>query len=416
VSGTVTYRMKHYTRAGAYVEDVVEREDDQLDVNLNGQSQVGFSLYLDNPLVASLQPLQSVIKMWRDVDDPVRGISYSQPNNLPTIGGHISSRQKQGDKMVYTVSDPVWSLMFHFHILNHRLGPDTLEFGPGLVGLPGGTYTLPMTISALMWKLVDLINNAFGLGTSGTGFKRNGPTGEDTAVIDGIYHVPRGSWTWDDHISTLLNIAGGPELQPVYVEIASDPTIAYWFCKNRVGVDRTPAGAGQVKFQYGTAGTGLESDDSLDELDFEETYEPKRWGNWSRVYGHGDIVTTPFSATEFNGSALDPLGVPNVGVYMYQDQQPDIVSATKLDSIASVNLKKFGMRPITMTPTIATTGEAYFGIDFGLGDLVLFEYQKGQFHMPEQKIRIYGINERLSNNGQAAVTTTLAEDYLGRFA
>lgn len=401
MSASVRYRIKHYDLNGDFQADITEASDRTVSMPLNNAFSGSFSLFLDDPLVAKLKPLQSVIKLWRDVQDAYWDVHFTMADDRPLVAGYISSRRKEGNKIIYTFHDPIWKTQFHFHLLNHRIRAP-LKVGPGL------TTVIPCTLSGLIWKCIDLVQNAFGLDDSELGMRLEGTdTGSDTALFDGVYRIPQGSWTWDQHCLYLLNQENGVDLHLDYEHNEGSPILARFFCDHPSrGTDKSDL----VQLEYGEIGTGYQN--NIEELDFDEVFEPKRWANWWRQFGQGQKDTTFSWSEPISGASTGPLGISTVGIYMGQDKQDNVVSAAYLQGLAKQNLKRSSADPSVYSLTLDPTGPPYFWHNFVLGDLIQFRYKKGNLVVPATKERIYQVDLSLSDNNMELCKVLIAPDFL----
>lgn len=412
MAASVHYRAKHYDVDGNYVEDLAEHDAQQLSFVLNDAASYGWSLDLGSPLVNTLQPLSSVVKVWRDVVDPEHGINQVRPAAFPDFCGFIGSRVKHERTIQYTAFDPLWKVKFHFHLLKHAL-KDPLTCGEGLSVEGGPVYEIPATVSGMIWKCIDLVQNTFGWDVSNCGMNINGETGDDTAVWDGPpYPIAPNSWTWDQHVQYWLGILNGVDLQLVFQHVEADPTQAMFYCLHPGrGIDRTVAGPNYCSFEY-----GLGTLNNLEKSpDFQENFEPKSFGNFGRIIGQGPDDTVTPSADYQVDDVGDPLSVPNAGIYMYQDQRSGVFTSAQLTEFAAEDELRFSESPIAYTLSPDSTGTPYYGVNYSLGDFVEVASVDGQWTMDPTKLRVYQVQLSLDGNNRETVKLTVAKDYSGRF-
>lgn len=401
MAASVNWRWKYLDLDGNTIGTIQELEDETADFTVNGFDQLGFSLSTKNPLVNSLQPLSTVVKMWRDVNDADYGVSFTAPDGLPTMGGFISGRIKKGHRIFYTVSSPLWKVQFHWHLLVHRL-KDPLKIGLSL------STEIPATLSGLIWKHIDLVENTFGPTISQVGLRLIGDiTGNDSAIFPGVYNIAPGTWTWDQGIEFLIGQLNAPDLSILYQHVEGEGDIAIFVCQwPGKGLDKT----GSIHLTWNPGGGGS-AYRLRQPLDFEELYEPKVFGNWGRVFGHGR-KGSPFTATKAQESG--DLGIDEVGIYMLQDSQDAIVASTKLQASADQLVARGNARPRNITATLSPAVPPYFTSHYLHGDLITVSEQDEQWSFGPEALRIFRVSLAKDRSNKETATLTLAPDVLGK--
>jgi len=186
-----TWTLKHYSRDGVpqnaadWGNDIQATSNElrratarQLQFNLNGIDQLQFTLNLKDPAALILRPITSFVKVWRSSS------GYSDPPSVPCFSGIVTQRVLNGEAgtVSYVVQSPLWRLQSRFHILNHYLA----------INVDTGNL---FTQSELMFKFIDLVNEAFGIQAGFTGIAQ-GTFSWGADPVAAPYFQARGSNTW----------------------------------------------------------------------------------------------------------------------------------------------------------------------------------------------------------------------------
>ncbi len=386
-SATVSNQIKHSTNR-------------QLGLALNGIDQLDFTLFLDDPMALQIRRLHNVVKLWRTVLDDDGNPIYQDPDGSPCFAGRVVNTIKDGEDntMAVTAFSPLWNLQCHFHILNHLLktNPDTDEL---------------YTESELMWKLIDLVNNAFGIGISGTGIEQ-GTFSSPTEITVAPFFVQRGSNTWSNIYDGIMSRAGGVDLIPEYVHTDGDPTLMFFSTDEKRGEDIS----GTTVFRFHTG-----SSDNLSNLTEEETPIPNEFANFVWAVGQGGTNSGKIALDENVNDDDD--GYETIGIYMRRadfEDEKEVGSAgppaTHLMLDAQSELAQSRVPKTAYTASISETADIYYGNDYSMGDVVLLEANKGALLVSSIKQRIYEVTLNNSDNNVEAVTAGIANDFTGKVA
>lgn len=372
----------------------------RLEFALNGIDQLGFSLYLDDPMAAQIARLRTVVKVWRTVKNSNGTTIYSDGASSPCFAGVVASTSKQGaaNTMSVRAFSPIWRLQFRFHLLNHYLktNPDTAA---------------AWTQSELMWKLIDLVNNAFGLSNSNTGIVK-GTFSSPSEVTVSPYFVGKGSNTYTNIFDDIMTKAAGVDVIPEYYHADGSPTMMRFSTDDKRGEDVS----GSVDLRYRTG-----SSDNLEDLTEEEVPVPGEFANYLWAVGHGGPNSGKIAMEENIDDDAD--GYNNIGIYMRRADFDDIKligslgpPATHLKAIAQAEFAQSRVPKTNYTAQIATASDVTYGYSFGMGDVVKLNAAKGALSVTNAKNRIYNITLDNSDNNMETPTITIAQDFYGKVA
>lgn len=365
-----------------------------LSIPLNGIDTLGFFLYLDDPMALNIKRLRTVVKLWRTVRNDGGSIIYSDSFNTPAFAGVVSYTRKNGDEniMQVTVQSPLWRLQSRFHILNHylKINVDT-----------GEDYVQ----SELMWKLIDLVNNAFGLDDSNTGIVK----GTFSAANDPIvapYFVPKGSNTWTNIFDDIMSRPGGVDIVPEYIHLDGDPALMYF------NTDEKRGGSGAT-FKYRTG-----SGDNLSNLEEEEQAVPGEFANYLWAVGQGGPNSGKIAMVENVDEDEDSYG--SIGIYMRRADFPDIKKIgvltpqpTHLRAIAQSEFAQSRVPKTSYSCEISSVGGLYYGASFVVGDVVTVIGSKGALSVNAPSQRIYDATISISDNNIETTQVSIAPDFAG---
>ncbi len=357
---------------------------------LNGVDNLNFSVYLDDPMAGNINRLSTVVKVWRTVRNDGGGIIYSDDGANPCFAGVVAYTQKNGDENIMNVScqSPLWRLQSRFHLLNHYLKTnlDTDE---------------PYTQSELMWKLIDLVNNAFGLEDSNTGIaKGTFASGSDPEMAP--YFVPKGSNTWANIFDEIMSRPGGVDIIPRYYHSDGDPTMMYFDTEEK-------RGGGASAFRYHTG-----SGDNLSNLTEEIQVVPGEFANYLWAVGDGGPNSGKIAMVE-NIEGSD--GYSNIGIYMRRADYPDIKKIglagpppTHLKAVAAWEFAQAQFPKPSYECELSPAGGTYFGAHFNVGDTVSVVGSKGALSVSASQ-RIFEVTASISDNNMETSSVILSEDF-----
>lgn len=370
-------------------------EERVLTINLNSFDQLDFVLYLDDPMAKKIVRGNCVVKLFRTVNDTVNSKFLAAVT--PSFAGVVTATTKDGEAntMRITAMSALWRLQTHFHIDNHYLNinPDT-----------GFFYTQ----SELMWKLIDLVNQAFspdsftgiGLGIFHWGIP-------DEAQI-APYFVAKGSNTWTHIFEEIMNRPASVDILPVYYHVDGNTTQMLFDTVEKRGSDRT---SDPFAFNYHTTSPKVPNCDNMTE---EEQIVPGEFGNYLWVTGTGGANNGRFAA-QANSSSVDGTdGWGDIGVYMCLVDRPDVKRADALPPLAEAEFLKRKHPVPTYNVTVSPVVGIYYDIDFTLGDVVPLNANRGALFFDAIKQRIYQATLSMSANNVETVDLLVSKDFYGK--
>src|SRR6266496_2247882 len=287
-----------------------------LNFYLNGVDDCSFSLYLDDPMAYLITPLKSIIKVWRKITDIDGTVIYEDPANTPSFAGVVASAVKNGEENTMQIKafNPMWRLQFHFHLLNHYLktNPDTSS---------------PWKQSELIWKLIDLINNAFPGTASFTGIV----LGTFDWVLEpevSPYFVAKGSNTWSNIFDDIMTRAAGSDIWPEYYHYDANSTLMIFNTFEKRGADKSAT----IAFSYHT------TDANCDDLSEEVLANPGEFANY--VWGVGQGGPNSGKVTVSSDSASGNFDYNTVGVYMKIVDRSEVKERSLLQKIGRASCRE----------------------------------------------------------------------------
>lgn len=369
--------------------------DRNVTFNLNSYDELEFALYLDDPAAFNISRGRSVIKLFRSVDDDVYSKTLS--GSSPSFAGVVTYTEKSGEENILRCKcySPLWRLQTHFHILNHYLETniETDEI---------------YTQSELIWKLIDLVNEAFG-GDSFTGIsKGNFNWGLPDEPQIGPYFVGKGTNTWSNVFDDIMNRPGGPDIVPRYVHTNGNRRQMYLDTDEKRGVDRT----GDTAFNYHTDPDDLVP--NCDDMVEEEQLTPGEFGNYLWVVGQGGPNSGKVAARQNSSGADLSDGFDEIGVYMVLVDRDEVKRVDALSPIAEAEFQKRKNPVPSYSVQISPASGIYYDIDFSLGDVVPLNANKGALQVTNKKQRIYQASLAMSDNNFETATTLVSNDFFGK--
>lgn len=379
---------------GAVSNEIKHGFNRQLEVPLNGIDTLNFSLYLDDPMSYQITRLRTVVKLWRTIRNDAGSVIYADSD--PCFGGVVGYTRRNGaeNTMGITVQAPFWRLQFRFHILNHylKINVDTDE---------------DYKQSELMWKLIDLVNNAFGLEDSNTGIIKGTFAAANDPVV-APYFVAKGSNTWTHIFETIMNRPGGVDIAQSYTHVDGDPSIMVFNTEEKRGGDNT------VTFRYRTG-----SADNLDDLVEENQPVPQEFGNYLWAVGQGGPNSGKIAMEENIDDDAD--GYHNIGIYQVRKDFPEIKKIglagpppTHLKAVAQSEFAQARVPKTNYSCEISPVGPIYYGLNYNVGDTATLLGGKGSLSVDALQ-RIYDATLSMSENNIESVSISLADDFTEAF-
>ena len=386
--------------------------DATLTYTLNGIDQLQFSLLLSDPAAASISRKKSFIKVWRFINDEentvIRSPSWENPDFVGVVTG-ITKRGEEG-KMTVTCQGVLWLLQVHFHIQNHRLVNDFSPVPSNNVG--GNLNNKPWDHSALMWRLIDLINGAMpALGTdtgirkppdalyAGTGYLAGDDLFWPQTIQVSPFYVMKHAYTWPYIEADLLAREGSPDLVPDYIHRPGSLDCMYFQTDVVRGTDKTAT----VSFDYRTGDRNIQ--------DIEETSQvvPGEYANYVGISGDGG----PNSISQVQ---TDDDDIRENGIYMKSEN----VQGSKLSDIQQIADSKIKVSVLAdaevYSVTMSPAAPLYYDYHYTLGDLIALNADKGALQVDNVPQRIYQVSLTLSDNNVESAQVLISSDFKRKFA
>lgn len=369
-----------------------------LGLALNGIDELNFVLFLDDPMALQIRRLHTVVKLWRKIIADDGSTIYEDDAEFPVFSGIVANTIKSGANNTMSVQafSPLWRLQSRFHLLNHLLqtNPDTDDL---------------YTESEMIWKLIDLVNNAFGLDVSNTGIAEGAFLSSNEIIVAPLF-VQKGSNTWTNIFDGIMGKAGGIDIIPEYTHNDSDPTLMFFSTDEKRGADLS----GVIDLRYHTG-----TDDNLDDLTEEETPVPTEFANYVWAVGQGGPNSGKVALAENLNDDDD--GYETIGVYMrradYEDEKQigdDGPPATHLFLDAQSELAQSRVPKTNYTAVISPVADIFYYYSFALGDVVMLNASRGALDVTDVKQRVYEVTLNNSENNMETATITIANDFTGK--
>lgn len=395
--GGVPVTAADMTAAATVSSEIKHATGRNLGLALNGIDQLNFTLFLDDPMALQIRRLHNVVKLWRTILADDGSTIYADPAGSPCFAGRVVNTIKDGDQNTMLVScfSPLWNLQSHFHLLNHLLKKNPAT---------GNLYTE----SELIWKLIDLVNNAFSISISGTGIDL-GTFSSPSEITVAPFFVQRGSNTWTNIYDGIMGRAGGIDIIPEYVHTDSNPRLMLFSTDDKRGSDLSAT----VGFKYHTG-----TNDNLDNLTEEETPIPNEFANYVWAVGQGG-PNSGLVAMDENPNEDDD-GYNTIGIYMrradYEDEKNIGTSSppTHLMLNAQSELAQSRVPKTAYTVSMSPAASIYYGNDYSMGDVIMLNANKGALIVTNKKQRIYEATIDNSDNNMETVTMGIAKDFTGK--
>jgi hypothetical protein len=352
---------------------------------------------------AQIARMRSFIKVWRTVRDDNGSVLYQDASNAPCFAGVVGqhTRSANANTMTVTAYSALWLLKFRFHVNNHYLKTDIAT---------GNPYKQ----SALMYKLIDLTNNAFSIADpTGTGIEDGNHlwAGEPTVSP---YFQAKGSFTWTHIFDSIMPKATGVDIIPRYYHSDGDPTLMFFDTAQKRGTDRSAS----LNYRYGT-GTG----DNLDDIEEDVQTVPGEFGNYLWAVGQGGPNSGKLAMERHDGTAFGSDGIGEIGARMVRTDYPDEKRLGELGP-PKTHLRQHAESDLAIAKVPQTRynisigqGAAYwYGSHFFVGDVMRLDAIKGSLNVSNVKQRIYECGVQISENNMEQATPLIANDFYGKVA
>ncbi len=398
--GSVTDEyLKHFTNAS-------------LTIPLNGIDTLTFSLLLTDPAAQLIGMKNTVIRLWRNINDTVHSKTRTPPEGTPDFCGIVTGIDIDGEggTVTYTVQGILWLVQTHFHLNNHRSVNDPSSYG-GIHYEGANANDLPFDESAMMFRLIDLINGAFKNTGGDTGIRKpltraytghGYLTGESlywpqTIRVDPFYNT-KGDYTWP-LITDLLGRDASPDLTPEYIWNPGGVETMYFKTALVRGTDISDT----FSFDYRTGSKNVENVTSSAQV------VPGEYADWIWVSGDGGPNGGYLSQKEDDDVQAE------FGIFMSHENIPGNKKAD-IEQYATAKLKKATQADapfyqVSLTPA----SPIYYGIDFEVGDRVTLNADKGALLISGIKQRIYKATLSYSDNNVETCSLEISADFKRKY-
>lgn len=399
---------------GSMTDEFLKHPTDcTLTYTLNGVDQLEFSLLLDDPAALLITKKNTYIRVWRFINDVDNEKVRTPDWETPDFVGVVTGINKNGENgtMSVIVQGVLWLTQVHFHIQNHRLVND---FSPVPSNNTGGNLNnKKWDHSALMWRLIDLINGAYYLAGSDTGIRKppaatfsgSGYLAGDTlfwpqTIQVAPFYVQKGAYTWPLISEDLLARDGSPDIVPEYIYDPGQPEVMYFRTAITRGTDKTAT----VSFDYRTGQKNIENVEESSQV------VPGVHANYVGVSGDGGPNGGTYTI------ATDDPDIAANGFYMKSENVP----GTKLSDVQQVANAMIKASIISdaeiYTVTMSPAAPLYYDLDYTLGDLISLNADKGALQASDLPQRIYQVTLRWSDNNVESTDVMISNDFKRKFA
>lgn len=413
----VTWTIKHYDRFGgpitanysSYFPDYgtsnqLYATNRAMSFSLNSYDTLDLTLYLDDPMAAQVRRMRSYLKVWRTIKDDNGSTIYADPANTPCFAGVVGVTNKNGEANTMSIKayGMLWKLKLRFHVMNHYLKTNIAT---------GNPYKQ----SELMWKLIDLINGAFSIADpTGTGIAQGNFLWLANEPVVSPYFQSKGSNTWAHIFDSIMDRAGGVDIIPRYHHTDGSSTFMYFDTDEKRGIDRS----GSLNFRFHTG-----TNDNLTNLVEETQIVPNEFGNYLWAVGHGGPNSGKIAMQRHDGTGFGSDAIGEVGVVMVRKDYPDIKRVgvagpppTHLRALADADFKVAKVPQTTYSVTMSPAVAFYYGLHYGVGDVIRLDASKGALVVSNVKQRIYECGLAMSDQNVETSAPTIANDFYGKVA
>jgi hypothetical protein len=373
--------------------EVFHATDRNMNFYLNGVDDAGFTLYLDDPMASIIVPTKSYIKIWRHIyESDGTTLIYEDESDIPAFAGIVQSTLKDGDANTMQVKcfSPLWRLQTRFHVRNHYL----------VIDRDTGN---PYTGSGIMFKLIDLLNNAFpATGDEYTGIEQGTASWVGEPEMS-PYFVAKGSVTWSLIFDDVMSRPAAADIIPVYND---DTTNINMFLNT--DEKRGSNLSGSIAFNYHT-----ENNDNCENVNEELSANPGDFANFVWAIGHGGANSGKVAVAWDNASG--DYDSNSIGLYMKTVDKSEVKRLKALHSIASAELKQSRWPKMALSVQLSPYGGLIYNYSYGIGDVVKVNANKGALQISKNQ-RVYQVGLSISDNNVEVATPLVSNDFYGKIA
>jgi hypothetical protein len=360
-----TWHTELFNLGGDFI-GILKPNQPKLSFVFNGIDSYSWAMRLEDPLADEVQPLETIVKVWRRVGDQVVDSRYP---SFAGIVGPIS--EGSGNVVNFTAYSPLWRLQSRF--VWTRLEYKATDQ------------------SRIVWNLIDYTNTRAGAGGPGaTGII----LGTIPTSVDRDRAYDRGQNIWS--AITDLNGLGGFDLAPRYVHLAGQPQMLEF---NTLPINGAYRPLARVDYHVGA--------NNCDDMTRQIGVDPGVFATQVREEGQGDTGAAPFVARPV-APDIDP-AILRYGLYERWDQADNVQDTVLLGDMADETLAQSATPLATVQPTISPVKPPYYGVDYLIGDMLPVAANRGRmrFNVP---LRVYQADLSLTDNNLESVQLTMTRD------
>ncbi len=401
---TARWRIILFDRDGNTIGYVKTPVQPKMTFTLNGIDSVTFGVYLDDKIARALTPLATYVKVWRSV------LGEQVDPERPIFAGKLAALDEDGQTNLATCTafSPFYDLQFRYrwkYLGLNKKGHKTWKVAK---------YT--GTAPDIIWSLIDYTNNRATAGHPDAGdthIVRADSPFHGTALMLASPYIKSYDTTqiWQAITELITGITlpdstfGGIDLIPEYVHTEGDPTLMVLDTGLCRGVYQPNAG---LHYRIGRK--------NLINMARSFSTDTDKAATLIRATGQGGSLMTEQWAdpahSPAHGPGFDHDYLTREGLYEAALDMGDAFTYDYIKQYALDSLLRRKPPILTVKPELSPVEPPFYGLDFGLGDLLPVAARRGRMEF-QSNLRVYGADVSLSNNGNESCTLTLAEDVDG---
>jgi hypothetical protein len=361
---TVSWMVLAYDLQGNFIGSLTELTERNLKFTLDGIDSFTCTMRLDHQFAASIEPLYTVIKVWRKW--PGRVLQ----ENRPDFGGIVAPFEESGGSgtFTFTAFSPIWRLKSRFlHEIYNEAGATRDQ-------------------SSIIWDLIDYTND-------------RGATGITLGTLDPsvgrirTYDINTQIFSVLEELTTML---GGVDFSPVYVHQDGNPEIMRFNTDIDLGEDRLG-----VRLDFGI---GLHNC-----LDATRSYftDEGEIGNFVKMIGQ--VSDDPESAIQI--VRQDSTSEAAIGLYEIIEEDTAIQTVDLLTAKAEQKIEDTKYPAFSVKMTQDPIAPPRFAQDYSLGDRISVAANKGRMRF-DKRMRVIEASITNSNGNVETSEITLIDPEL----
>lgn len=376
--------------------EILHASNRQMNFYLNGVDDCSFTIYLDDPMAEKIQPLKTVVKVWRTVyEEDGETIIFDDATGpgWASFAGLVTSTTKDGDQNTMTVQcySALWRLQTRFHVHNHYLVNDP-ETGDKYTG------------TGIIFHVIELLNDAFpATGDAYTGIEIGNRGWVDEPHM-APYFIAEGTNSWSVIFDDVMSRPAAADIIPNYNDDGTN-IICILDTDEKRGDDIS----GFIGFNF-HIGDGTDNCDNLTE---EIVANPGEFANYLWAVGQGGPNSGKKALAWDNASG--DYDSNSIGLYMKVTDHQEIKRVTSLTPIAEAELAQSRWPKFAYTITSNPYGGLIYKYNYDVGDVVNLSATKGALQVNKNQ-RIYQIGLAMSDNNVEIASPLVSNDFYGKVA